>query len=141
MKWPSHTKNCWSKLGQNNYLASFTKACLNFWYTWELFINDVTAYGGRGYQGFCDDSSKALLVKWLTMGGGGGGVRNCPKFRDVIYGRPLRHKNWISFFPERSSNQDKYKRMKQEESKKVKKKKGAKISPIIGKLRNDVITK
>jgi hypothetical protein len=26
-------------------------------------INNVTALGGRGYQGFCDYSTKALLIK------------------------------------------------------------------------------
>ena len=32
------------------------------------FINDVTVLGG-GRQGFCDDSSKALVIKPVTMGG------------------------------------------------------------------------
>jgi hypothetical protein len=53
-------------------------------------INDVTALGGapgRGYQGFCDNSTKALLIKSMTMGRGG--VKNYQKLRDVIYGRPL----------------------------------------------------
>ena len=50
-------------------------------------INDVTVLGGGG-QGFCDNSSKSLVIKRVTIGGGG--VRNCPKLRDVIYGRPLR---------------------------------------------------
>jgi hypothetical protein len=58
-------------------------------------INDVTVLGGRGYQGFCDDSTKALVLKSVTIGGGG--VKNYQKIRDVIYGRPLRtarmHKN------------------------------------------------
>jgi hypothetical protein len=49
-------------------------------------INDVTALGGRGYQGFCDNSTKALLIKSVTMGGGG--VKNYEKLRDVSYGRP-----------------------------------------------------
>ena len=31
-------------------------------------INDVTALGGRSYQGFCDDSTKALVIKYVTMG-------------------------------------------------------------------------
>jgi hypothetical protein len=26
-------------------------------------INDVTALGGRGYQGFCDDINKALVLQ------------------------------------------------------------------------------
>ncbi len=47
-------------------------------------INDVTALGGRGYQGFCDNSNKALLLNSVTMGGGG--VENHRKLRDVIYG-------------------------------------------------------
>jgi hypothetical protein len=46
------------------------------------------ALGGRGYQGFCDNSTNALLIKSVTMGGGG--VNNYQKLRDVIYGRPLR---------------------------------------------------
>jgi hypothetical protein len=40
----------------------------------------------RGYQGFCDNSTKALLIKSVTMGGGG--VKNYQKLRDVIYERP-----------------------------------------------------
>ena len=50
-------------------------------------INDVTVLGGRGYQGFCDNSIKALFQKRLTMGGGG--VKNYSKLRDVINGWPL----------------------------------------------------
>ncbi len=50
-------------------------------------VHDVTALGGRGYQGFCDSSIKALLLKSVTTGGGG--VINYQKLRDVIYGRPL----------------------------------------------------
>ena len=41
---------------------------------------------GGGGQGFCEDSTKALAIKRVTMGRGG--VKNCPKLRDVIYGRP-----------------------------------------------------
>ncbi len=37
---------------------------------WEPSINDVTALGERGYQRFCDDSTKALLLKSVTKGGG-----------------------------------------------------------------------
>ncbi len=33
------------------------------------FIIDVQALGGRGYQGFCDNSTKALLLKSVKMGG------------------------------------------------------------------------
>ena len=33
-------------------------------------LNDVTVLGGGG-QGFCDNSYKALLVKFATMSGGG----------------------------------------------------------------------
>jgi hypothetical protein len=51
-------------------------------------INDVTALGGRGYKGFCDESTKALVIKCVTMGGGG--VKNDQILRDVIYGRPQR---------------------------------------------------
>ncbi len=50
-------------------------------------INDVTALGGRGYKGFCDNSTKALVLKSVTMGGAS--VINYQKLRDVIYGRPL----------------------------------------------------
>jgi hypothetical protein len=32
--------------------------------------NDVTALGGRGYQEFCDKSTKVLLLKGVTMGVG-----------------------------------------------------------------------
>ena len=41
---------------------------------------------GRG-QGFCDDSTKDLVVKSVKIEGAG--VWICPKFLDVIYGRPL----------------------------------------------------
>ena len=33
-------------------------------------INNVTALGGREYQGFCDNSTKALVVKSMTIGEG-----------------------------------------------------------------------
>jgi hypothetical protein len=36
-----------------------------------LSINDVTALEERGYQGFCDDGTKALVIKSVTMGRGG----------------------------------------------------------------------
>jgi hypothetical protein len=39
---------------------------------------------GEGYQAFCNNSIKALLLKIVTMG-----VKNYQKLRDVIYGRPL----------------------------------------------------
>ena len=43
----------------------------------------MTLGGGvREYQGFCDNSTKAIVLKGVTMGGGG--VKNNPKFRDVI---------------------------------------------------------
>ncbi len=32
------------------------------------YLNDVTALGWRGCQGFCDDSNKVLLIKNETMG-------------------------------------------------------------------------
>ena len=50
-------------------------------------INDVTALRWKGYQGFCNNSTKALVLKGVTMGGGG--VKNYPKSRNVIYGWPL----------------------------------------------------
>jgi hypothetical protein len=40
-------------------------------------INDVTALGGRG---FCDDSTKALVMKSVAMGEGMSKI--------IIYGRP-----------------------------------------------------
>ena len=50
-------------------------------------INDVTVLGGGGGgYGICDNSTMALVIKRVTMGGGG--VKHCPKLRDVIYGRP-----------------------------------------------------
>ena len=42
------------------------------------YINDVTALGGGGGQGFCDNSIEAFVIKRVTMGGGGGEiVHNC----------------------------------------------------------------
>ena len=37
-------------------------------------INDVTVFGGGG-QGFCDGSTKALVIKSVTMGEGAGGQK------------------------------------------------------------------
>ena len=56
-------------------------------YVWESSINDVTVLG-EGGQGICDDSTKAFVIKRVTMGGGGGS-KNWQKLRDVIYGQPL----------------------------------------------------
>ncbi len=39
-----------------------------------------------GYQGFCDDSNKALLIKSVPMGGGV--VKYYQILFDDIYGRP-----------------------------------------------------
>ena len=44
-------------------------------------INDVTDLGGGG-QTFCDNSTRALVIKRVTMEEG---VKICPKLRDVIY--------------------------------------------------------
>ena len=49
-------------------------------------ITDLTVLG-RGGQGFCDDSTKALVNEHVTMGRGG--VENSPNLCDVIFGRPL----------------------------------------------------
>ena len=50
--------------------------------------------GGRGGQGFCGGSSKALVIKSVSMGGWG--IKLCPKLRDIIYGRPIciSHNEW-----------------------------------------------
>ena len=44
-------------------------------------------------------------------GGSGGGVKNCPKMRDVIYGRPLRslHTKEIFFIIDNNSIPQKFK--------------------------------
>jgi hypothetical protein len=34
-------------------------------------INDVTVLGGRGGQGLCDNITKPLVIKCVTMEGGG----------------------------------------------------------------------
>ena len=39
-------------------------------------------------RGFCDDSTKALVIKSVTMGGDG--VKNYQTLRDIVYGWPLR---------------------------------------------------
>jgi hypothetical protein len=68
-------------------------------------INDVTALGGRGYQGFCNNSTKALLIKTVMMGGGG--VKNYQKLRDVIFERPQCVKKcgeWIFSFATNGAN-------------------------------------
>ena len=43
-----------------------------------LSTNDVTDLGGEGGQGLCNDSTKALVIKCMTMGRGGSKiVQNC----------------------------------------------------------------
>ncbi len=55
-------------------------------------MNDVTALGGRGYQRFCDNSTKALLIKSVTMGEGLSRIiKNCvTSFIDDPLPYPLR---------------------------------------------------
>jgi hypothetical protein len=60
-------------------------------------INDVTALGGRGYQGFCDNSTKNLINK--KREDGGRGVKNYQKLRDVIYGQPQFRKTLFKTIP------------------------------------------
>ena len=48
---------------------------------------------GRGYKGFCDDSTEALELKSVMMGEEVSKiVKNYQKLRDVIYGRPFSDK-------------------------------------------------
>jgi hypothetical protein len=62
-------------------------------------INDVTALGGRRYQGFCDNSTKASLLNCMTIGGGS--IKNYQKLCEVIYGRPLSYySKFVIFFVE-----------------------------------------
>jgi hypothetical protein len=75
---------------QRKKLSVFSKNTRNFGQG--SSINDVTALGGRGCQGFCDNSTKALFMKCVTMGEGS--VRNNPNLRDVIYGWPLIANIW-----------------------------------------------
>jgi hypothetical protein len=56
------------------------------WYNGSSII-DVAALGKRGYQGFCDYSTKDLILKSVMMGGEG--VKKYQVLHDVIYGRPL----------------------------------------------------
>jgi hypothetical protein len=44
-------------------------------------------FSGRGCQGFCDNSTKALVMK--KRDNWGGGVNNTSNMRDVIYGWTL----------------------------------------------------
>ena len=39
----------------------------------------------RGVQGFCDETTKAVVLKRVTMG-----LKKFPRLFDVIYIRPLR---------------------------------------------------
>ncbi len=55
-----------------------------------IFLSTYMMSRGRGGQGFCDYSSKALIVKRVTMGEEG--VKKCSKLRDVIFGLPLMKK-------------------------------------------------
>ncbi len=43
-------------------------------------VHDVTALEG-GVNDFCDDNTKALVTKSMTMEGGKG-VKNCPKLQN-----------------------------------------------------------
>ncbi len=62
---------------QKNYFRGFgCKQCLNF--VMRSSINDVTALGGRASQGFCDNSTKALLIESVR------GVKNYQLSSGVI---------------------------------------------------------
>ena len=55
------------------------------------FLNDVLSPMGMGHE-YCDDSlSTKKRDDW-----GERGIQNCPKLRDVIYGRPVRYSIAIS---------------------------------------------
>ena len=59
-------------------------------------ISDVIAFGGRGGQGFCDDSTKTLVIKSVTLGGGR--FKNKPKkISDIIYGQTFMLKNSFDY--------------------------------------------
>ena len=51
----------------------------------ESSINDASALGRESM--FCDDIYKAVVKNSVTLGEEG--IKNCPKLRDIIYGRPL----------------------------------------------------
>jgi hypothetical protein len=67
-----------------------------------LPINDVTVVGGGGKR-FCDNSTKASVIKKMRDDGGMGD-QNCPKLSDVIYGRPLRINIQLGFILEKVEN-------------------------------------
>jgi hypothetical protein len=50
-------------------------------------INEVTEQGKGAGERFCDESTRALVIKSVTTGGGG--IKNVQNLLDVIYGRPL----------------------------------------------------
>jgi hypothetical protein len=61
---------------KNSYFVSFTLGAVHKW-----------RHAKRGvYQGFCDNSTKALVLKRVTMMGEG--IKNHQKLRYVFYGRP-----------------------------------------------------
>jgi hypothetical protein len=54
----------------------------------EQSINDVTALGG-GVSSICDNSTKALLLKRMSIGGGSKIIKNCvTSFMDDPYSIP-----------------------------------------------------
>jgi hypothetical protein len=83
--WPAST----SKNKTTESFFSFKiiqRKLLNYLSGKGLSINDVMVLGGRG-QGCCDNSTKASVMKSVTIVGGG--VKKCPNLSDVIDGRPL----------------------------------------------------
>ena len=67
IKWTVATPPKWSF----NRYCSQIHFCLKIVYIfWKgLSINDFTALGRGGIQGFCDDSTKRVIIKNVTMGG------------------------------------------------------------------------
>ncbi len=49
-------------------------------------MNDVKVERGRGGQGFCDNSTKVLVIKSVMMRGGG---KTCPKLSASFMNDPL----------------------------------------------------
>jgi len=52
-------------------------------------MNDVTAIGGEGLQGFMIPVTLVLNIISKKCDNGGMGIKSYPKLREVIYGRPL----------------------------------------------------
>ena len=71
--------------GGDNLLKNSKLNIMWFWKKIYCVVNKWSHGLRKGFQGFCDDSTKALVSKSVTLGEGGVWA----KMSDIIYRRPL----------------------------------------------------